>query len=251
MPPALRLDEVGKVYQSRRRREVVAIEKVSLDVRRGEFVSVVGPSGCGKSTLLYIMGGFVQPSSGSIQHDGIAVTGPGPSRGIVFQEYALLPWHTVLGNVTWALARRGVARRERAALARGYLDLVGLTESARLYPSELSGGMKQRVAIARTLALDPDVLLMDEPFGALDAQTRAVLQEELLRIWDKTGKTIVFITHAVDEAIRLSDRIVVMSARPSTVLEILPVDLPRPRRMADPGFADLHEHIWTLLKVQT
>ncbi|GAA4038285.1 ABC transporter ATP-binding protein [Nonomuraea soli] len=188
----------------------MAIGQVSLDVRPGEFVAIVAPPDTGKSTLLSILRGFVSPSTGTVEHDGDLVTDPG--------------------------------------LARTRLEQVGLTETAGLYPSELSGGMKQRVAIARALALDPDVLLMDEPFGALVAQTRALLQEELLRIWDRTGKTIVFVTHAVDEAIRLADRIVVMSARPSVVLEVLPVDLPRPRRMVDPGFAELHERIWGLLR---
>ncbi|MBW8485871.1 ABC transporter ATP-binding protein [Actinomadura sp. PM05-2] len=248
----MRLAGVAKEYTGRRRGTVRAIGGVDLDVRPGEFVSLVGPSGCGKSTLLYIIGGFVAASGGTVDCDGRPVTAPGPDRGIVFQEFALFPWRTVAGNVAWALARRGVPRAERPAATARLLETVGLAEVARLYPAELSGGMKQRVAIARTLAQDPDVLLMDEPFGALDAQTRALLQEELLAVWERTGKTVVFVTHSVEEALYLSDRVVVLSRRPARVLEVIEPGFARPRDrekvLADPAYPALHARVWELLR---
>ncbi|WP_433136168.1 ABC transporter ATP-binding protein [Actinomadura nitritigenes] len=250
--PKLRLSGVAKSYVGRRRGSVQAIGGIDLDVRPGEFVSLVGPSGCGKSTLLYIVGGFIGADGGSVLCDGREVTGPGPDRGIVFQEFALFPWKTALGNVAWALARRGVPRKKRPEEARRLLSLVGMDEASRLYPSELSGGMKQRVAIARTLAMDSGVLLMDEPFGALDAQTRALLQEELLRTWEETGKTVLFVTHSVEEALYLSDRIVVLSSRPSRVRDIIAPGFPRPRTreqvLADPSYAGFYKRIWAELR---
>ncbi|MDY7106960.1 MAG: ABC transporter ATP-binding protein [Actinomycetota bacterium] len=250
---AIGLDGVRKVYPGRSGRdEVVAIDHIDVDVRPGEFCSIVGPSGCGKSTLLYIVAGFLEASGGSVRHDGIDVDGPGVDRGIVFQQYGLFPWKTVAGNVAEGLRARGAGRREAKREAARYLEMVGLADSADRYPKELSGGMQQRVAIARTLAQDPDVLLMDEPFGALDAQTRHQLQRELTTIWAGTTKTVLFVTHSVEEAIYLSDRIVVLTHRPSTVAEIIDVDIPRPRDREDildhPRFAELHHRVWHLLE---
>ncbi|MEW2354700.1 ABC transporter ATP-binding protein [Spirillospora sp. NPDC029432] len=251
-PPKVRAEGVGKVFARRGRDPVRALESIDLTVGPGEFVSIVGPSGCGKSTFLYIVGGFVGASSGTVRCDGEPVRGPGPERGIVFQEFALFPWKTVLGNVAYGLARQGVGRAERLERARRHLETVNLRGVERLYPKELSGGMKQRVAIARTLATDPDLLLMDEPFGALDAQTRAVLQAELTRIWERTRKTVLFVTHSVEEAIYLSDRIYVFSHRPARIKAVLDVGLERPRdrerMLADPAYPVLHRKIWDLLR---
>jgi NitT/TauT family transport system ATP-binding protein len=231
---------------------VTAIDGLDFSARPGELVSIVGPSGCGKSTFLYILAGFVEATDGTVTAGGRPIAGPDPSRGIVFQEFALFPWKTVLGNVAFGLAALGVPRRERAQRAQRYVDLVELTGFERHYPKELSGGMKQRVALARALVMDPDVLLMDEPFGAVDAQTRIVLQQELLRIWQRTGKTVVFVTHSVDEALHLSDRVYVLSSRPARVLDVVTVDLPRPRDheaiLALPEYSPLHGRIWRLLQ---
>jgi NitT/TauT family transport system ATP-binding protein len=188
-----------------------ALSDISLQIAEGEFVSIVGPSGCGKSTLLYMVGGFVAPSSGVVSVAGKPVTGPGPDRGPVFQEFALFPWKTVLGNVMYGLLQQGVSKPEAEAKARALISLVRLTGYERFYPKELSGGMKQRVAIARTLAYGPSILLMDEPFGALDAHTRTGLQNELLEIWERDRKTVLFVTHSVEEAVFLSDRVVVLT----------------------------------------
>ena len=225
-----------------------ALRSIHLAAQPGEFISILGPSGCGKSTFLYIAGGFVEASHGAVSYDGTPVRRPGPERGIVFQEFALFPWKTVLGNVTYGLARQGIGRADR----RHYLDMVNLEGVEKLYPKELSGGMQQRVAIARTLATDPDVLLMDEPFGALDAQTRAGLQVELTDIWERTRKTVLFVTHSVEEAIYLSDRIYVFSHRPAHVKAVVDVELDRPRdrerMLADPAYPELHRTIWNLLR---
>ena len=199
----------------------------------GEFVSILGPSGCGKSTLLYIVGGFVQPSEGTVQVDGKPVTGPGPDRGPVFQEFALFPWKTVLGNVMYGPLERGMARSKAEEKARALIALVHLTGYENFYPKELSGGMKQRVAIARTLAYGPSILLMDEPFGALDAHTRTGMQKELLEIWERDRKTVLFVTHSVEEAVFLSDRVVVLTRSPGRIKETIEIDLARPRRRAD------------------
>ena len=229
-----------------------AVNDVSLDIEDGEFMILVGPSGCGKSTLLYVVGGFLAPGSGQVLIDGKPVTGPGPERGVVFQEYSLFPWQTVLGNVAYGLRRSGLGRREARERAKEYLAMVDLHGVENRYPRELSGGMKQRVAIARTLATDPDVLLMDEPLGALDALTRAHLQGEIEALWERTHKTVLFVTHAIEEAILLSDRIYVLSPRPASVREIITVDLPRPRDreavLADPRYVEIHRTIWDLLK---
>ncbi|GGN42028.1 NitT/TauT family transport system ATP-binding protein [Actinoplanes campanulatus] len=244
-------ENVGKTFQARGR-TVTALQNINLEVRDGEFLVIVGPSGCGKSTLLDLLGGLSEISSGRILVDGKPVTGPGLDRGIVFQQYALLPWRTAQGNVEFGLEAKGVGRRERAEKAREYLDLVGLSGFHDRYPHELSGGMKQRVAIARSLAFDPDVLLMDEPFAALDAQTRDGLQDELLRIWEKTGKTIVFITHGIEEAVYLGQRVAVLTSRPGRIKEV--VDVPIDARSAtedlrsDPQFTHYRHEIWSLLR---
>jgi NitT/TauT family transport system ATP-binding protein len=244
-------ENVGKTFQARGK-PVTALQDVNLAVRDGEFLVIVGPSGCGKSTLLDLLGGLSEVTSGRILVDGEPVTGPGLDRGIVFQQYALLPWRTAQSNVEFGLEANGVARRERAGKAREYLDLVGLSGFHDRYPHELSGGMKQRVAIARSLAFDPAVLLMDEPFAALDAQTRDGLQDELLRIWEKTGKTIVFITHGIEEAVYLGQRVAVLTSRPGRIKEV--VDVPIDARSAtedlrsDPRFTHYRHEIWTLLR---
>ena len=222
-----------------------------LAVADGEFVTVVGPSGCGKTTLLHILGGFVPADSGAIRVHGREVVAPGPDRGMVFQEFALFPWRTVAGNVGWGLEIQGASARERATAVNRYLDLTGLSEFRNQLPGELSGGMKQRVALARVLAFDPAVLLMDEPFGSLDAQTREVMQEELTRIWERTGKTIVFVTHDIDEAVYLGDRVLVLSARPARIREEIAVALPRPRDLAvrkSVGFHESRNYIWDLIR---
>ena len=207
---------------------VNAVRDVSLDVPAGEFVSIVGPSGCGKSTILNMVAGFIPPSSGEIRVGDHAVTGPGPDRGVVFQSFALFPWKTVLENVAFGPKMRGVARPERERIAREFLDLAGLGHAAERYPNELSGGMQQRVGVARALANEPDVLLMDEPFASVDAQTRMTLQEELTRIWQERRPTVLFITHDVPEAVFLANRVVVLSK--GRVLEEVDMPLPRPRR---------------------
>jgi NitT/TauT family transport system ATP-binding protein len=230
---------------------VEVLRQFDLDIRDGEFLSILGPSGCGKSTFLSILAGLTQRTGGDIAIGGKPLAGINPDQGVVFQGYALFPWRTVLENIAFGLEIRGVPRAERRRIAGEYLELVGLAGFGHRYPHELSGGMKQRVAIARSLAYRPDVLLMDEPFAALDAQTREILQGELLRIWEQYRKTIVFITHSLDEAIFLSDRIVVMTRRPGTVKQILDVPLPRPRapelRHAD-AFIKLRQQAWDILK---
>lgn len=226
---------------------LMAIENLNLTVRDKEFVCILGPSGCGKTTLLRMIAGLDAAGSGKILLDGELITGPNPKVGIVFQEYSLFPWRNMLDNVAFGLEMRGIGRVERSRLAEQYLELVGLAQFAQSYPSELSGGMRQRVAVARALALDPVVLLMDEPFGALDAQTRNMLQHELLGIWEKTKKTIVFITHSVDEAVFLADRIIVLTPRPGRVCETIPLELPRPRDRTSIEFAKLRRYVLDLI----
>ncbi|ATW51214.1 ABC transporter ATP-binding protein [Streptomyces peucetius] len=244
---AARKDRSG----ARKSTEFTALDGIDLEIAAGEFVVLVGPSGCGKSTLLDLLGGLARPTGGRILLDGAPVTGPGLDRGIVFQQYALLPWRTAQGNVEFGLEATGVPRRERAARAREFLDLVGLSGFEDRHPHELSGGMRQRVAIARSLAYDPDVLLMDEPFAALDAQTRESLQDELLRIWQRTGKTVVFITHGIDEAVYLGQRVAVMTSRPGRIKRIVPVALGSRTATDDvrssPEFARHRHEIWSLL----
>lgn len=208
---------------------VTVLNGVDLAIRKGEFITLVGPSGSGKSVLLDIIGGLTEASEGVVKIDGKRIVKPDPKTGYVFQQYALFPWRTALSNIEYALEVHGVAKRERTEKARYFLSLFGLSGFENRFPNQLSGGMQQRVAIARALATDPEVLLMDEPFAALDAQTREILQTELLRIWEKINTTVVFVTHSIDEAIYLADRIVVMTARPGAVKEIIEIDLPRPR----------------------
>jgi NitT/TauT family transport system ATP-binding protein len=227
------IESLSKSFDTTRGTTHLALSDISLRTKEGEFVSILGPSGCGKSTLLYIVGGFVQPTAGTVAVAGKPVTGPGPDRGPVFQEFALFPWKTVLGNVMYGLLEQGVAKQQAEAKARALIALVHLTGYEKFYPKELSGGMKQRVAIARTLAYGPGILLMDEPFGALDAHTRTGLQNELLEIWERDRKTVLFVTHSVEEAVFLSDRVVVLTRSPGRVKSIVDIDLPRPRRRAD------------------
>ncbi|MBZ9703016.1 MULTISPECIES: ABC transporter ATP-binding protein [unclassified Mesorhizobium] len=230
---------------------VTVLDGVDLSIRKGEFITLVGPSGSGKSVLLDIIGGLTQASGGDVQLDGRRITRPDPKTGYVFQQYALFPWRTALANIEYALEVRGVAKAERTVTARHLLSLFGLAGFEDRFPNQLSGGMQQRVAIARALASNPEVLLMDEPFAALDQQTRELLQGELLRIWGKIKTTVIFVTHSIDEAIFLADRVVVMTARPGAVKEIIDIDLPRPRDgdiRASAGFNGYRGRVWDALR---
>ena len=230
---------------------VTAVGDVSFSIEQGEFVSVLGPSGCGKTTVLNIVAGFDKQTSGTVLVGGKPVTGPSPERGVVFQSFALFPWKTVLGNVVFGLRMRGVPRRERETVAQQYLELVGLEGFERKFPHELSGGMQQRLGVARVLANQPEVMLMDEPFASVDAQTRRKLQEDLTNIFEAKRPTVFFVTHDVDEAVFLSDRVVVLTARPSRVSEVVTVPLGRPRDwrtvLEDPDFRRTTAHITDLL----
>jgi NitT/TauT family transport system ATP-binding protein len=245
--PKIRIEHLSKAFPAGRGGHVTAIGDVSLDVAEGEFVVVIGPSGCGKSTLLYIVGGFEAPTGGSVTVDGRPVTGPGPDRGIVFQEFVLYPWRTVWGNIAFGLEARRAKRAELEARVAEFVRLVGLEGFEHAYPNTLSGGMKQRVAIARTLAADPAVVLMDEPFGALDAQTRNYLVGDVERIWSRQRKTFLFVTHDVREAVRLADRVVVLSPRPSEVRAVVPVELGRPRDPRDAAFIRVEEQLYAMI----
>jgi NitT/TauT family transport system ATP-binding protein len=242
---------VRKVYRDlAERSEVVALDGLWLEIQPREFLTVLGPSGCGKSTLLNILAGFDKPDEGSALLDGRAIIQPGPDRGVVFQEYALFPWLTVRQNVEYGLREKGLSGGEAREIAHRYLAMVGLTGFDRKFPHELSGGMRQRVALIRVLAIDPEILLMDEPFAAVDAQTRIILQEELQRLWTQTMKTVVFITHSVDEAIYLSDRVVVMTARPGKIKQIVPIDLQRPRDPTSDAFNAYRREITRLIEAE-
>jgi NitT/TauT family transport system ATP-binding protein len=233
------------------RTTVAALDGVDLTVPTGEFVCVLGPSGCGKTTLLKIIAGLLAPDKGEVRIDGRPVTGPGPDRAMVFQQFALLPWADVLANVSFGLGLRHVPRAAYEPRARELIRAVGLEGFEGHYPRQLSGGMQQRVGLARALAVDPQILLMDEPFGALDAQTRRLLQEDLLALLERTPKTVVFVTHSMDEAVRLGDRVVLLSPRPGRVVETIDVGLPRPRPAdldAHPAFVALKEHLWQQLR---
>ena len=249
---ALEAGGVRKSYaKNGRALEILDIERFS--VREGEFITVIGPSGCGKSTFLHIIGGFIKAEGGSIRVYGEEVSGPGPDRGMMFQEFALFPWRTVAGNVAWGLEAQSRPLAEVEGTVRKYLDMMGLADFAHHFPAELSGGMKQRVALARVLAFDPKVLLMDEPFGSLDAQTRETMQEELTRLWERTGKTIVFVTHDIDEAVYLADRVVVLTARPARIREEVKIDLPRPRAIEVKKSVRCLEYrntIWDLIRAE-
>jgi NitT/TauT family transport system ATP-binding protein len=225
----LTVKDICKKYEADDGDGLQALQNIDIEVKDKEFVCIIGPSGCGKTTLLRIIAGLEKADSGYVTLNNKPILTPGPDRGMVFQEYSLFPWRTVLKNITFSLELKKIPKAERNKIAREYLELVGLEKFADSYPHELSGGMKQRVAIARALVNDPKVLLMDEPFGAVDAQTRNRLQQELLKIWEKEQKTIMFITHSVDEAVFLADRVVVFTARPGKIKEIIDIDLPRPR----------------------
>ncbi|AIQ12777.1 ABC transporter ATP-binding protein [Paenibacillus durus] len=244
-----------RLNKDEEKKQFTALQDVDLEVRPGEFLTIVGPSGCGKSTLLDLIAGLATPTEGELYIDGKRITGPALDRGIVMQGYALFPWRTVRRNVEFGLEIKKVPKKDRKAISDRFLELVGLSSYADRYPYELSGGMKQRVAIARALAYDPEVLLMDEPFAAVDAQTRETLQDELLRIWEQTGKTIIFVTHSIDEAVALADRVVVMSPNPGRVREIVPVSLPRPRSVGDvqstADFSWIRHRVWELLQGET
>ena len=247
----LQVNRVSKEFVDRRTKSTVrALDEINLEVQKGEVICILGPSGCGKSTLLNIVAGFLPPSGGEVRVDGRPVIEPGPDRGFVFQEFALFPWRTVLENIEFGPVLKGMEKADRHARARELIQRIHLTGFEDKFPFELSGGMKQRVGIARALANDPEVLLMDEPFGALDAQTRRVMQEELLKLLGETKKTVLFVTHAIDEAIVLADRVVVMTARPGQVKALLGVDLPRPRERTSPEFNELYRMMDDLIRVE-
>jgi NitT/TauT family transport system ATP-binding protein len=241
---------VGHTYRPLRGRSVTALDSVSLEVGNNEFMTILGPSGCGISTLLYMIGGFLPVEQGTIRVNGQPISGPGPDRGVVFQHFALYPWKTVRQNVLYGLEKQRISRREREERAREFIHMVHLAGFEDSYPSQLSGGMKQRVAIARTLAMDPDVLLMDEPFGALDAQTRSLMHDELLAILARTPKIVVFVTHDVQEAVLLSQRVAVMSARPGRIKEIVDVsDIGGGTdAIRDPRFVQQVDYLWGLVR---
>ena len=231
-----------------RREQIVALDGIDLEIGDDEFLTILGPSGCGKTTLLNIVAGFDQATSGDVRLDGEAILKPGPDRGVVFQEYALFPWLTVERNIEFGLRERRVAKAQRRARVRDQIASVGLSGFERRYPQELSGGMRQRVAIARALVNDPKILLLDEPFAALDAQTRTLMQQELLRVWSAARRTAIFITHNIEEAILLGDRIVVMTARPGRIKEIVTVNLPRPRDVTSADFNETRRRIGLMLE---
>jgi NitT/TauT family transport system ATP-binding protein len=241
------VEKLSKSFDS-----ISAVENIDLKIGAGEFVSLVGPSGCGKSTLLYMIGGFVQPTSGRLLADGKPITKPGIDRGIVFQDYALFPWLTVYDNIAYGLQMKGCSRAEEKATVARYIDLIGLKGFETRYPRELSGGMKQRVALARTFAYGPDILLLDEPFGALDSQTREIMQDELLRLWGSTGKTILMVTHDVSEAVYLSSRVCVMSRRPGRIVHEFPITLDRSGAresiVLSPAYTELHNQVWLAVR---
>ncbi|QLG60325.1 ABC transporter ATP-binding protein [Halorarum salinum] len=251
---SLQANNVSKIYNSGKD-AVKALDDVSLTIGDQEFVSIVGPSGCGKTTLLRILDGLVEPTSGEILIDGSPVVGSGQDRGMVFQSFNLFPWRTVQENIEFGLEARGDDKSERAEIAKQHIEMVGLEGFGDAYPHELSGGMQQRVGLARALAIDPEILLMDEPFGALDAQTREIMQTELLKIWGENQKTAVFVTHDIDEAIYLSDRIIVLTDRPGQINRIEDVPIERPRYNKDvhamDAFNELHDIIWDTLMVDT
>lgn len=246
--PKIAVRGLTKSFQAIQGETVDAINGLDFDVGENEFVSIVGPSGCGKSTLLYIIAGFIPPTKGEVLIDRTPISGPGPDRGIVFQEYALFPWRTVQDNIKYGLEEKGVSRDELERTVQRYLRLMGLEGFQHKYPKELSGGMKQRVALARTLAYDPGVLLMDEPFGALDAQTRELQQDELLSIWKDRKKTVLFVTHSVDEAVYLSEKVLIMTTRPGRIKSIVDIELDRSRNreeiMTSPEFSELRNRVW-------
>lgn len=251
--PKLEIKDVGKVFKTKGG-DTTALEKTSFSIDDGEFVTILGPSGCGKSTVLRIVAGLEESTSGTVLLDGKEINGPGPDRGMVFQSYTLYPWLTVKENITFGLKLKGVPQRERDDVARHYLQLIDLEGFENHYPIQLSGGMKQRVAIARALANDPKILLMDEPFGALDAQTRNIMQEVLLKAWEESKKTILFITHDVEESIFLADSVYVMTARPGRLKKRIPITLDRPREFSIKGsteFGKYKDELLTLIREES
>lgn len=249
--PKLSVSNITMKFRTRRGVEVTAVDNLSLEVADREFISIVGPSGCGKSTLLRVIAGLVEPNAGEVLLDGRQIDGPSAARGMVFQTYTLFPWLTVRGNVEFGSRLRALPAVERTKVAQNYIEMIGLKNFEHHYPKELSGGMMQRVAIARALANDPEVLLMDEPFGALDAQTRIIMQELLVNLWQRTPKTIIFVTHDIDEAIFLSERVYIMTARPGQIKQVLTVDLPRPRSLdliTSPIFLDMKRAVLDSIK---
>lgn len=249
--PFIRAEDLTLCFRPKNREPVTALDGLNLAVVRGEFVSIVGPSGCGKSTFLNLVLGLMRHDTGILEYDGKPITGPSQERAMVFQEFGLLPWRTVKGNIELGLELKGTPAGERSRRGLDLIDMVGLNGFERHYPHELSGGMKQRVGLARALATEPEVLLMDEPFAALDAQTRDLMQTELLQIWERTGKTVLFVTHSIEEAAYLSDRVIVMTARPGRAKEVLTIDLPRPRdyeMRLTPNFNEIKLRIWEVLK---
>lgn len=249
--PILTARKVTKTFSNAKEQRIVAVDDLSLDIHEGEFICLLGASGCGKSTILNMFAGFIQPTSGEVQLRGKAIVKVEPRCGMIFQSYALFPWKTVRGNVEFGLCMKGMSRAERRERAADFIAMVNLRGFEDHYPAELSGGMQQRVTIARTLAADPEVLLMDEPLAALDAMTRQVMQEELLKIHQQSGKTIVFITHSIDEALLLSSRLVVMSARPGRIKAVIPNELPVPRHLTiqfSPQYGALKSTVWSLIE---
>lgn len=244
---AILLESVSKRYQVRDE-QILALDNASFEVEEGQFVALIGPSGCGKSTLLHCIGGFIKPSSGRILLDNKEVAEPGPDRGIVFQREALFPWMTVEDNLRVALRPKGIARNDAQKLVESYLKAVGLSTAGGLYPRELSGGMQQRVAIARTLIYEPQVLLLDEPLGALDAQTRELMKEWIVNIWLKERRSVVYVTHDLDEAIYLAEKVVVFTARPGRVKRIVNITLKYPRDRKDSRYEELREQLWSLIR---
>ena len=238
----LEINHVSKAFEQRNEISQ-ALSDISTIVREKEFLCILGPSGCGKTTLLRMIAGLEPVSEGSITIDGETISGPSRKMAMIFQDYSLYPWRTVIENIAFGLEIQDVDREKREKIAESYLDLIGLREFGKNYPYELSGGMRQRVAVARALAIDPSVLLMDEPFGALDAQTRNTLQIEILKIWEKTKKTVLFVTHSVDEAVFLADRIMVLTSRPGRIKDIVNIDLPRPRDRTSPDFAKIRRYV--------
>jgi NitT/TauT family transport system ATP-binding protein len=241
------IDHLSKQFVKNGKETVDSLLDINVEIRDGEFICILGPSGCGKTTLLRIIAGLESPTSGQVLIDGTAIERPNPKLGMIFQDYSLYPWRTVNENIAFGLELRGVGKVERDKIGDEYLELAGLAGFGNSYPYELSGGMRQRVAVVRALAVDPVVLLMDEPFGALDAQTRNRLQHDLLEIWDKTKKTILFVTHSVDEAVFLADRIMVLTPRPGHVCEIIDVDHLRPRDRTSVEFAKVRRHVLDLI----
>jgi len=249
------LDSISKTFRwvaKGQQHEVLALDGVSFDIRREEFLSIIGPSGCGKTTLLRILGSLIEPDAGEVRIEGRAVTKPGPERAMVFQQFGLFPWKTVLDNVKFPLKVRRMPDAEATERARAQLVSVGLDKFESSHPHQLSGGMQQRVGLARALVAEPDILLMDEPFGAIDAQTREAMQEELMKLVAGTGKTVVFVTHDLDEAVLLSDRVVVLARRPGRIRRIMQIELPRPRweydARGDRRFAEARRELWELLR---